>query len=78
MKQKLFVEGMRTNDIGFKGVGCPHGTVPIRRVNEDDLIETLSNIHPSNLDDEPGHHVSIYFQTYIYWGQSQMIESMLL
>ncbi|KAE7996403.1 hypothetical protein FH972_001132 [Carpinus fangiana] len=61
MKQRLFVEGMRTNDIGFKGVGCPHGTVPIRRVNEDDLIRAkiLSNIHPSNLNDEPGHHYAI-------------------
>ncbi|XP_059436302.1 protein neprosin-like [Corylus avellana] len=61
MKQKLFVKGMRTRDIGFKGVGCPYGTVPIRRVNKDELVRAkiLSKMHPSNIDDEPRHHYAI-------------------
>ena len=65
MKRKLLVQGRGTNsnsplNTRLKGVGCPYGTIPIRRVSEDDLIRAkiLSNIHPSNIDDEPGYHVS--------------------
>ena len=41
---------------GLKGVGCPNGTVPIRRVSRDDLARAkiLSKINLSNLDEEPG------------------------
>jgi hypothetical protein len=84
MKRKLFVQGRGTNSNSplktrLKGVGCPYGTVPIRRVNEDDLIRAkiLPNIHPSNLDDEPGYHVSFISslivlrinKKYYYFGQ---------
>jgi hypothetical protein len=68
MKHKLFVEGMRAKrnlqlNIGLKGAGCPYGTVPIIRINKDDLARAkmLSTIYSSNIDEEPGHHVSIIF-----------------
>jgi hypothetical protein len=69
MKHKLFVEGMRSKrnlplNIGLKGAGCPQGTVPIIRINKDDLARAkiLSTIYSSNIDEEePGHHVSIIF-----------------
>ncbi|XP_059436303.1 protein neprosin-like [Corylus avellana] len=62
MKRKLFVEGRGTNansplNTRFKGVGCPYGTVPIRRVNKDDLGR--AKMHPTNIDEEPGHHYAI-------------------
>jgi hypothetical protein len=66
MKHKLFVEGMRAKrnlplNIGLKGAGCPYGTGPIIRINKDDLARAkmLSTIYSSNIDEEPGHHVSI-------------------
>jgi len=68
MKHKLFVEGMRAKrnlplNIGLKGAGCPYGTVPIIRINKDDLARAkmLSTKYSSNIDEEPGHHVSINF-----------------
>jgi hypothetical protein len=68
MKHKLFVEGMRSKrnlplNIGLKGAGCPYGTIPIIRINKDDLARAkmLSTIYSSNIDEEPGHHVSIIF-----------------
>jgi hypothetical protein len=68
MKHKLFVEGMRAKrnlplNNGLKGAGCPYGTVPIIRINKDDLARAkmLSTIYSSLIDEEPGHHVSIIF-----------------
>jgi hypothetical protein len=68
MKHKLFVEGMRSKrnlplNIGLKAAGCPYGTVPIIRINKDDLARAkiLSTIYSSNIDEDPGHHVSIIF-----------------
>jgi hypothetical protein len=68
MKRKLFEEARTTNlnsllNTGLKGIECPYGTVPIRRVRKDDLARTkmLSKMHPSNVDEEPGHHVSFIF-----------------
>jgi len=68
MKHKLFVEGMRAKrnlplNIGLKGAGCPYGTIPIIRINKDDLARAkmLSTIYSSNIDEEPGHHVSTTF-----------------
>ena len=65
MKRKLFVQGRGTNsnsplNTRLKGVGCPYGIVPIRRVDEDDLIRAkiLSKMHPTNIDEEPGYHAS--------------------
>ncbi|XP_010446190.1 PREDICTED: uncharacterized protein LOC104728982 [Camelina sativa] len=44
----------------FKGVGCPHGTVPIKRTTKEDLMRlrnsTGSIIHPQTDADEPGLH----------------------
>jgi hypothetical protein len=64
----MFVEGMRAKrnlplNIGLKGASCPYGTVPIIRINKDDLARAkkLSTIYSSNIDEEPGHHVSIIF-----------------
>jgi hypothetical protein len=68
MKHKLFVEGMRAKknlplNIRLKGAGCPYGTVLIIRINKDDFARAkmLSTIYSSNIDEEPGHHVSIIF-----------------
>jgi len=68
MKHKLFVEGMRAKrnlplNIGLKGASCPYGTVPIIRINKDNLARAkmLSTIYSPNIDEEPGHHVSIIF-----------------
>jgi hypothetical protein len=68
MKHNLFVEGMKAKrnlplNFGLKGAGCPYGTVPIIRINKDDLARAkmLSTIYSSNIDEEPGHHVSIIF-----------------
>jgi len=64
----MFVEGMRAKrnlplNIGLKGASCPYGIVPIIRINKDDLARAkkLSTIYSSNIDEEPGHHVSIIF-----------------
>ncbi|XP_010485222.1 PREDICTED: uncharacterized protein LOC104763561 [Camelina sativa] len=44
----------------FKGVGCPHGTVPIKRTTKEDLMRlrnsTASILHPQTDADEPGLH----------------------
>lgn len=49
--------------IGLKDGGCPYGTVPIMRIDEDDLARAKMNskIYLSNTNEEPGHHVSIPF-----------------
>ncbi|XP_062162078.1 protein neprosin-like [Alnus glutinosa] len=66
MKHNLFVEGMKAKrnlslNFGLKGAGCPYGTVPIIRINKDDLTRAkmLSTIYSSNIDEEPGHHYAI-------------------
>ncbi|ESQ38315.1 hypothetical protein EUTSA_v10029495mg, partial [Eutrema salsugineum] len=52
----------KTKSVTLKGVGCPRGTVPIRRTTKEDLIRQKvfnqmfdSNIHPQT-DSEPGLH----------------------
>jgi hypothetical protein len=74
MKHNLFVEGMKAKrnlslNFGLKGAGCPYGTVPIIRINKDDLTRAkmLSTIYFSNIDEEPGHHVSIIFLCLEKW-----------
>lgn len=49
--------------VTLKGVGCPRGTVPIRRTTKEDIIRLKSfnemfdsNIHPQT-NSEPGLHV---------------------
>jgi hypothetical protein len=68
MKHKLFLQGMRVKgnlplNIQLKGPGCPYGTVPVIRISKDDLSrpKMLSKIYSSNIDEEPGYHVSISF-----------------
>ncbi|KAG2677614.1 hypothetical protein I3760_12G106000 [Carya illinoinensis] len=65
MKRKLYIDAMKTktslsSNIGLKNGGCPYGTVPIMRVDEDDLARASkinSKIYQPNIDDEePGHH----------------------
>ncbi|KAG6685342.1 hypothetical protein I3843_12G107800 [Carya illinoinensis] len=66
MKRKLYIDAMKTktslsSNIGLKNGGCPYGTVPIMRVDEDDLARASkinSKIYQPNIDDEePGHHM---------------------
>ncbi|KAG6664221.1 hypothetical protein CIPAW_02G077800 [Carya illinoinensis] len=47
--------------IGLKDGGCPYGTVPIMRIDEDDLARAKMNskIYLSNTNEEPGHHYAI-------------------
>ncbi|KAG6634301.1 hypothetical protein CIPAW_12G109100 [Carya illinoinensis] len=68
MKRKLYIDAMKTktslsSNIGLKNGGCPYGTVPIMRVDEDDLARASkinSKIYQPNIDDEePGHHYAI-------------------
>ncbi|KAG2678019.1 hypothetical protein I3760_12G124200 [Carya illinoinensis] len=66
MKHRLFMEAMKNkgnlpSSIGLKDGGCPYGTVPIKRIDEDDLAiaKTNSKIYLSNIEEEPGHHFAI-------------------
>ncbi|CAH8273016.1 unnamed protein product [Arabidopsis lyrata] len=52
----------KTKSVTLKGIGCPRGTVPIRRTTKEDLIRLKtfnemfdSNIHPQT-NSEPGLH----------------------
>ncbi|XP_018853013.2 uncharacterized protein LOC109014976 [Juglans regia] len=69
MKRKLFMDAMKTktsalsSNLGLKNGGCPYGTVPIMRVDEDDLARPkinskIYNLRP-NIDEEPGYHYAI-------------------
>ncbi|KAF5478485.1 hypothetical protein F2P56_005042 [Juglans regia] len=60
-KRKLFMQGLRSTaklplNIGLKDGGCPYGTVPIKRTGKDELH---SELFPSNLEEEPGHHYAV-------------------
>ncbi|KAG6687273.1 hypothetical protein I3842_11G063000 [Carya illinoinensis] len=55
LKRKLFMEGLQSKTdlplkIGLKDDGCPYGTVPIRRIDKDEVN--------SDLKEEPGHHLN--------------------
>ncbi|XP_018813138.2 uncharacterized protein LOC108985331 [Juglans regia] len=64
MKRKLFMEAMKTNvnlpvsTIGLKDGGCPYGTVPIMRIDEDGLTRAKMNSKILYLT-EPGYHYAI-------------------
>ncbi|KAG7955277.1 hypothetical protein I3843_11G063100 [Carya illinoinensis] len=56
LKRKLFMEGLQSKTdlplkIGLKDDGCPYGTVPIRRIDKDEVN--------SDLKEEPGHHYAM-------------------
>ncbi|KAG7953393.1 hypothetical protein I3843_12G107700, partial [Carya illinoinensis] len=61
-KRKLFMEAMKTNvslplSFGLKDGGCPYGTVPIMRIDEDGL--TRAKMSSKLYLTEPGHHYAI-------------------
>ncbi|KAG2677613.1 hypothetical protein I3760_12G105900 [Carya illinoinensis] len=48
--------------IGLKDGGCPYGTVPIMRIDEDGLARAKMNtkiMYLSNINEEPGYHYAI-------------------
>lgn len=70
--KELSKDRNKASDIGLKGLSCPPGTVPVKKITKDDLIreklylERYDSTYSVLTVDNPGTHVSFLFNDFTY------------